>query len=402
LRQVLLNLVGNAVKFTSDGEVNMTAQLVGDDVDGIVTVELSVRDTGIGMSESTLEHLFDAFTQADSSTSRRYGGTGLGLAISRQLVELMGGTLHVTSAVGIGSTFSAVIPFPLGVVAEGAPETSDLTDVRVLIVDDNATNRLVLQEMVAGWGCTSSQARGADEALALLRTKVQEGEPIDVLLLDLSMPDIDGLALARMVRADPRLAQVPMIMLTSSAQRREAESAKQAGIVAYLTKPVRSAQLRTAMQGALGPMLMAPDGAELSMGHDGGDREASASMAAARTVLLVEDNVVNQKVLSAMLGSIGYRVDSVATGVDALKALDRHHYEAVLMDCQMPEMDGYQTTQELRQREGSVRHTHVIAVTASAMAADRARCLDAGMDDYLTKPIKSKDLAAKLMYWQER
>ncbi len=408
LRQVLLNLLGNAVKFTSEGEVNLTARVLDSSVDGIATIELAVRDTGIGMSAATLEHLFDAFTQADSSTSRRYGGTGLGLAISRQLVELMGGTLGVTSELGVGSTFTAVIPFPVVAVTTSAPAAVDLTDVRALIVDDNATNRRVLREMITGWGGLATEAKGAVEAMALLRAGAHEHTPIEVVLLDLSMPDIDGYALAEMVLSDPKVAHIPMIMLTSSAQRGEAESAMQAGIVAYLTKPVRAAQLRGAINLALGTSALGADAdthAASSNGNGNGNgKRVDRPMITADSpmVLLVEDNVVNQKVMTAMLAGIGYGVETAANGSDALDALAANRYAAVLMDCQMPVMDGYQTTQELRLREGTDRHTHVIAVTASAMAVDRARCLIAGMDDYLSKPIRSKELEAKLMFWQDQ
>jgi PAS domain S-box-containing protein len=423
LRQVLLNLLGNAVKFTATGEVNVSAQLAHDEVDGVVSVELLVRDTGIGMTGESLEHLFDAFTQAESSTSRRFGGTGLGLAISRQLVELMGGILSVTSEVGVGSTFVAVIPFPVSEATVMGSVVTDLDGVRVLIVDDNVTNQRVLQEMVGGWGCLATNAGGVEQALRLLG-QVAATDDFDVILLDLNMPDLDGYDLARMVRADPRLADIPMIMLTSSAQRGEAEKTEQAGIVAYLTKPVRSALLHSAMSSALQAVSAGPPGVAASSaaappaaappvavapvaGPPVSGPEATELVASSppgpfddeSTVLLVEDNVVNQKVFSAMLASIGYRVDVAENGFDALEAMERHHYGAVFMDCQMPVMDGYQTTEKIREREGADRHTKVIAVTASAMASDRDRCLDAGMDDYMTKPLKAVDLAAKLTFW---
>jgi PAS domain S-box-containing protein len=399
LRQVLLNLLGNAVKFTSEGEVNMTARVTDDEVSDGVAVELSVRDTGIGMTQASLGHLFDAFMQAESSTSRRFGGTGLGLAISRQLVELMGGTLRVTSEPGVGSTFSAVIPFPIGIATANEVEAVALAGVRVLIVDDNVTNQRVLEDMVVGWGCIASTADGAEQAMRQLRDGADGAHRFDVILLDLNMPDIDGYGLAGMVRADLRLADSPMIMLTSSVPRNQGKSTEPTGIVAYLTKPVRAAQLRAALNSALAP----PVEALQSPPHVADPVPASAGPAAdSEIVLLVEDNVVNQKVFTAMLASIGYRVDIAVNGFEALEALDRGRYSAVFMDCQMPVMDGYQTTGKLREREGTDRHTLVIAVTASAMAADRARCLDAGMDDYLTKPIKTKDLAAKLHYWLER
>ncbi len=428
LRQVLLNLIGNAVKFTAMGEINLSARRVDDGGSGLATIELSIRDTGIGMAGATLEHLFDAFTQADTSTARRFGGTGLGLAISRQLVELMGGTLNVTSELGAGSTFVAVIPFAVG-TAVPHDDAANLVGVRALIVDDNATNRHVLREMVKGWGCVAVVAALADPAIALLLAAVAKAEPFDVMLLDLNMPEVDGYALARMVRADRRLAYIPMVMLTSSAQRGEAERTQQAGIVAYLTKPVRAALLRAAMaralNGALAGVQDFPSTVELPRTEgftNGGNVASDGPLIAPDTrlaspipplpipaapspsggtsvVLVVEDNVVNQAVLTAQLASIGYRADVAENGFDALEAMNRQHYAAVFMDCQMPVMDGYETTRALRQREGDQRHTCVIAVTASAMVADRDRCLEAGMDDYLTKPIKASDLLAKLTYW---
>jgi PAS domain S-box-containing protein len=415
LRQVLLNILGNAVKFTAAGEVNMRA-LVGDSkVEDGVVVEISVRDTGIGMSGDSLDHLFDAFTQAESSTSRRYGGTGLGLAISRQLVELMGGKLNVTSEAGSGSTFTAVIPFPLGPVELDGIGPANLAGTHALIVDDNLTNQRVLHEMLTGWGCTAVSAEGVEKALEILRGNVDGIQPFDVILLDLNMPDLDGYDLARMVRAEPRFAQMPMIMLTSSAQRGEAQKTQELGIGAYLTKPVRSAQLLSAMARVLefaAPAASSPPGRTPAAGCDqlprsdhheaaSGDLERSdvAERIAKSSVLVVEDNLINQKVFTAILTSIGYRSDVAVNGFEALEAIESNHYDAVFMDCQMPVMDGYETTQKLRQREGTDRHTCVIAVTASAMAADRARCLDSGMDDYMTKPINAKDLAAKLTHW---
>jgi two-component system, sensor histidine kinase and response regulator len=304
--------------------------------------------------------------------------------------------------------------------------------VRALIVDDNFTNQRVLQEMILGWGSTAVVADGAEQGLVLMRLAVTQGRPFDVLLLDLNMPDIDGYGLARMVCADPSLAHTPMVMLTSSAQRGEAERTRRAGIVAYLTKPVRSARLRGALNLALGPTADPPrvtsvtlpdpdDGvsvltngnavltngdAELTNGagwefseprHAGPDPHSPGS--AAGSVLVVEDNRTNQKVLTALLASLGYHADVAANGVDAVEAVRLHDYAVVLMDCQMPVMDGYEATEKLREIEGADRHTCVIAVTATAMAADRDRCLAAGMDDYLAKPLSLDSLAAVLAHW---
>jgi PAS domain S-box-containing protein len=418
LRQVLLNLLGNAVKFTSAGEVNLTARLAGGATGRAAMVELTVRDTGIGMSAETRVHLFDAFTQADSSTSRRYGGTGLGLAISRQLVELMGGTLNATSELGAGSTFTALIPFALGVTPSRA-DTADLAGVRVLIVDDNHTNQRVVEEMVASWGCISAVADGAREAITLLHEASGEGRAFDVALVDLNMPEFDGYDFARMLRADPGLAQTPMVMLTSSAQRGEAEASREAGIVAYLTKPVRAGRLRGALDVALAPagaaivptsLLEPPESREIdpAPGYRASLRSSVAREPAPsnddaplprRSVLVVEDHVVNRRVVMAMLTSLGYRAEVAGNGAEALEAARRNDYAAVLMDCQMPVMDGYEATRKLRQREGSERHTCVIAVTATAMAADRGRCLAAGMDDYIVKPLTVDSLAAVLARW---
>jgi PAS domain S-box-containing protein len=415
LRQVLLNLLGNAVKFTPAGEVNLSARLHSVADAQTANVELSVRDTGIGMAPESLEHLFDAFTQAESSTTRRYGGTGLGLAISRQLVELMGGTLNVTSAPGAGSTFTVLIPFLVDDRARSQIHVADLVGVRALIVDDNLTNQRVLKEMVVGWGCSAAVADGADAALALLREAVNTADPFDVLLLDLNMPDVNGYGLAEMVLADPAVARTPMVMLTSSAQRGDAESSRQAGIVAYLTKPVRSAKLRDALNVALSagppdsPAITARDArreaANAGVADDlelpgaaAKDAGATAPLTA-RRVLVVEDNHVNQTVLSAMLASLGYRSDVAVNGADALAAIARIDYTAVLMDCQMPVLDGYEATERLRRLQGPDRHTCVIAVTASAMASEHDRCLSVGMDDYLVKPHTVEELAAVLARW---
>jgi PAS domain S-box-containing protein len=423
LRQVLLNLLSNAVKFTAEGEVNVTARAVGEAKEGRLHVEIEIRDTGIGMPSASLEHLFDAFTQADSSTTRRYGGTGLGLAISRQLVELMGGTLTVTSQPGAGSSFTTVIPFLLGASQADTTDPPPLDGVRVMIIDDNVTNQRVLQEMVAGWGGTAVTAGGAAEAMALLGQSRAQAAPIDVVLTDLHLPDIDGYGMARLVRADPQLSSTPILMLVSSMGRGNLGENEATGITGYLTKPVRSAQLRAALGHALGL------GPALDLGEDAGrtthtDLEAAqptkpssgtpgtetdsgpgriptvrASRVGSLTLLLVEDNVVNQKVVLARLARLGYTADVAVNGAEALEHLERHRYAAVLMDCQMPVMDGYEATSRLRRIEGSSRHTPVIALTALAMTADRARCIASGMDDYLAKPVQVEDLVAALERW---
>ena len=420
VRQVLLNLLSNAVKFTSEGEVDVAARLLGETVAGSleVEVEIEIRDTGIGMTPANLEHLFDAFTQADSSTTRRFGGTGLGLAISHQLVELMGGTLTVTSEPDVGSSFTAVIPFLLGPSAADASGPSSLDGIHALIIDDNETNRRVLQEMVIGWGGTAATADGAHQALDVLRESLAEATPFDVLITDLNMPDIDGYGVAQRVHGEPRLADIPIVMLVSSAQRGNAERDDQFGIESYLSKPVRSSQLRSALEraldrthtgsrpiGEISPAIaeISPAIADIPNQLSGaGLRPASpvpTPPLESRTLLLVEDNEVNQKVVLARLSRLGYSADVAVNGAEALEQLERKRYGAVLMDCQMPVMDGYEATSRLRRLEGSDRHTPVIALTALAMTADRARCIASGMDDYLAKPVQVDDLVTALERW---
>jgi PAS domain S-box-containing protein len=388
LRQVLLNLLGNAVKFTSTGEVGVQARVVDSD-EQQVTVELEVHDTGIGIDPQSLDRLFEAFSQADASTTRRYGGTGLGLAISRQLVELMGGTLTVRSTPGRGSTFTARLPFPRSDSEVKAPRAVDLHGLRVLVVDDNATNRLVLDRLLVSWGCLPDAVDGAERGLERLVSAALSGTPYDVMLLDLNMPDLDGYELARRATQDPRLTGLRLVMLTSSGQRGEAERAAEVGVAGYLTKPVRSAQLHGVLVTVLG-RTPAPTKDVVTTSHPS---------ARGSRLLLAEDNPVNQKVAQLTLQQLGYAVDVVSDGAQALAALANGSYDAVLMDCQMPVMDGFAATRELRLREAAGPRTPVIALTASAMASDRERCLRAGMDDYLSKPIRSEDLAVVLRRW---
>jgi PAS domain S-box-containing protein len=415
LRQVLLNLLGNAVKFTPEGEVNLAARLVGHDSQGRVQVELSVRDTGIGIPQEQLEQLFGAFVQAESSTSRRYGGTGLGLAITSQLVELMGGTMDVTSELRLGSTFRAVIPFTV----EDSPTTgtgpADLFGRHVLVVDDNVWSRLLLADMIAEWGCTVTTAETAVHTLALLRN---EGRSFDVVVVDLDVPGIDPAELARTIRSRQEGGDIPIITLTGPDHGGELDTVPDA-TMASVSKPIRSARLHAALsqacgQPASGPpqrsVLTAPVHPDVSPNAAGDQREVvtadgptlpvAGSAPASTRVLIAEDNIVNQKVLAAMLSSMGYTADMAGDGFEVLAALERRDYPIVFMDCQMPQMDGFAATEQLRSREGAGKHTYVVAVTASAMVDDRTRCLDAGMDDYLTKPFDLEQLASTIDRWR--
>jgi signal transduction histidine kinase/DNA-binding response OmpR family regulator/HPt (histidine-containing phosphotransfer) domain-containing protein len=394
VRQVLVNLLGNAVKFTGAGEVELSATVVDSDPKR-VTVEFVIRDTGIGMMAESLERLFDGFSQADNSTTRRFGGTGLGLTISRQLVQLMGGELRVESTMGVGSTFTVRLPLARSSAVPPQTVQVELRGLRTLVVDDNATNRRIVLGMLRAAGCSASAASDATEGLALLRAGVEDGIPYDVALLDLNMPGVDGLMLARTVRADVSLQGTRLLLLTSSAQRATREESEEAEIDGFLTKPIRAAQLR----GMLATVVSPPAGAaSVPNPRPPGTGPSGAEPPSSR-VLLAEDNLVNQKLAVHILRRLGYEVDVVADGQLALDALAARDYDAVLMDCQMPVLDGYGATAQLRLREGDHRHTPVIALTASAMQSDKDRCMAAGMDDYLAKPVRAVQLGQVLAHW---
>jgi two-component system sensor histidine kinase/response regulator len=393
LRQILTNLLSNAIKFTAQGEV-----MVGVTLAEAPLVRFEVRDTGIGISPAVQERIFKAFAQADDSTTRQYGGTGLGLAIAKQLVEMMGGTLGVTSTVNQGSTFwftarllpaSATLPLP------SSPQ-ADLRDVRVLIVDDNATNRTILHEQLNAWDLYSRSAASGQQALTLLRAAVAEDMPYDLALLDSQMPDMDGLALARAIKADPALAAVRLVLLTSTGDSSEVQGATQMGIALTLTKPVRASQLYDGLVTVLHGAGASPPAPALSHHAPMGPQTLLSGR-----VLLAEDNPVNQELAMGMLESLGCAVTVAATGREAVAALMQAAYDVVLMDCQMPELDGLETTRMIRAQESQAGHQHrpIIALTANAFAQDREDCLAAGMDDYLSKPFTRDQLHAALAPW---
>jgi len=402
LRQVLLNLAGNAVKFTELGEVAISVSKESETKTHVM-VRFEVRDTGIGISKEEQKRLFQAFVQADGSTTRKYGGTGLGLVISKQIVEMMGGNIGIESEPYKGSTFWFVLRLekqPADAVTALTPAPrKDLQNLRVLIVDDNATNRKILVHQTTSWGMIPREAENGIIALDLLRVAAQNGESFDVALLDYNMPQMNGLELARAVKTDSRLSAVRLVLMPSSGNRGDGQAARETGISAYLTKPVRQSYLFdclvTAMGESVSENLSATNSGTLITRHS---LEENKSVAHTR-VLIVEDNVVNQKVTKRQVEKLGYQADIAADGAEALKALDKISYDIVLMDCQMPVMDGYEATVEIRRREGESKHTTIIAMTANAMQGDREKCLAAGMDDYIGKPIRFAEFQEVLQRW---
>jgi len=393
LRQVLANLINNAIKFTETGEVVLKVDLAGAD-DEQRRLTFSVEDTGIGIPPDQLSDLFLPFTQVDSSTTRRFGGTGLGLSISKSLVERMGGSLEVESQVGKGTVFRFEAVF------ESAPDDDDAPPIRhgtldkmtVLVVDDNKTNLRLLVELLGRWGCKTTTAANGQEALDLLHDP--DGTTnFDLAILDFSMPVMDGAALAAAIRSNPLLAAMPLILLTSMPEFGDGARMKKAGFNAYLTKPVKQSYLYDAILAVTAD----PDTAPVS--NDGAMVTRHTLNEARRSrlrILVAEDNEVNQKVTSRMLERLGYRCDLAENGQDALDALARSDYDVVFMDCQMPVMDGFEATRQIRLLEGENRRIEIIATTADALKGTRERCIESGMDGYISKPIDLDELAAVL------
>ncbi|HEV7731203.1 MAG TPA: response regulator [Candidatus Binatia bacterium] len=385
LRQILTNLIGNAIKFTPKGSVSVHVERV-DEAGSSVTVRFEVRDTGVGIADEARERLFQSFSQADNSMTRRFGGTGLGLVISRRLAELMGGDITFESTPGQGSVFVATARLePRPGVGQIDPRT--IPTIRVLCVDDDATNRLVLQRQLAGWRVEADVACGGHEALAQLEAALEADRPYDLAILDMAMPEMDGLELARRIKALPRIGMMRLAMFTSLGLREQAAAARAAGIESCLTKPVRpSALLRLLMGPVEAPVASLTTAVPAS--HVPTER---------RRLLVAEDNPVNQTLARHQLRKLGYEVDVAANGREAVVAVAQINYDAVLMDCQMPEMDGFEATAAIRTREaGTGRRLPIIAMTANAMQGDRERCLASGMDDYVSKPVTVSLLRAAL------
>ncbi len=387
LRQILLNLLGNAIKFTASGEVSLhlTVQVI-DDLDSI-GVRFAVRDTGVGMSAEEQARLFEPFTQADNSVSRRFGGSGLGLSICRRLVHLMGGTIQVESTPGVGSTFTVDLVLPRAAGAAGAlPDEFHrvVAGRRVLIVDDHPVDRSHVDRLLAGWNMPHHAVAEAGAALDHLRAEAASGRHYDIILIDSSLPDMDGLALAARIRATPGVGQPRLILLMANGRTLAESQLAENGIEHALAKPFRKQALLARLAGqharsSSTPPLFRP----------------SDPIQPRAKVLIVEDNAVNQRVAVGLLLREGFAVDAVSDGEDALTAIETEEYDLVFMDCQMPGLDGFAATRRLREREQRLGRARlpVIALTASATPADRIKCLEAGMDDYLTKPVQPRKLA---------
>ena len=395
LQQILLNLVGNALKFTERGEVTLRVERAGERADGL-DVAFVVTDTGIGMDGEARARLFQAFSQGDTSTTRRFGGTGLGLAICRRLVELMGGAIDVESAPGKGSTFRFVVPLTIGAPPADGP-TPDLEGLRVLVVDDNATNRRFLARLLANWNAECDVVADGRAALVALTRAAAAGRPWSVALLDMQMPDMDGLETARAIRRQSALDGVHLMMLTSWARPQLAVEAHDAGIAVCLPKPVRIGRLLQALTDVTAgdpSRLVAPSATPPpAVPVPTAAREPTAR------ILVAEDNLVNQTVIRRMLEKRGCRVEVVGNGAAAVQAVRARSYDLIFMDCHMPELDGFEATRAIRDGETGTRRVPIVAFTADAVADTRERCAAAGMDDCVTKPVTTEALARILARW---
>jgi len=399
LRQILVNLLGNAIKFTHFGEIVVQAEPV-EETDTHAAIRFAVNDTGVGIASDRLAAIFDRFTQADGSTTRQYGGTGLGLAISKQLVDAMGGKIGVESKPGVGSTFWFEIPLAKQShekrnTAPLALKPVNLMQARILVVDDNQTNRVVLTKNVEALGSRVDSVASGAKALETLRNAHRAGDPYHLVLLDMQMPGMDGEQTARAIKSDPAAKDVKIIVLTSMGQRGDAVRLEALGVSGYLLKPVKQQMLFDAVIAVWSNEE--EEGQNLVTRHTLTEKRKLGLR-----LLLAEDNSINQKLAVVLLQKVGYSVDAVENGAQALEKTKANQYSAILMDVQMPELDGLEATRQIREWEkGAGQHTPIIAMTAHAMAGDRERCLDAGMDDYVSKPLEPKVLFSALDRWAQ-
>jgi PAS domain S-box-containing protein len=399
LRQIVVNLVGNAIKFTEHGEVVLHVEVDQQDENSAL-LHFAVADTGIGIAREKLKTIFEAFQQADTSTTRRYGGTGLGLTICSRLIALMGGSVWAESQPGAGSTFHFTGRFGLSAEAPAAPKRRIVQGTRVLVVDDNETNRLILDEMLQNWGMAVTCVEGVDSAAAQLQSAKETGLPFELVLSDVNMPDRDGFDLAGEIQSDESLADAVILMLTSGDRSDEVQRARELGVAAYLRKPVKQSELFDAIVASLGVDATEPenDDAPVAAAFD----PESIELPPMR-VLLVEDSIVNQRLALGLLNRWGHSVTVAGNGVEAVLQVSQSDFDFILMDIQMPEMDGLEATRKIRVREEqyrsegkSDRHIPIIAMTAHAMKGDREVCLEAGMDAYVSKPVRSWQLLEEI------
>jgi len=401
IRQIVTNLVGNAVKFTQSGQILTTVDCrVQDGQKALLRV--SVRDNGPGIPAEKVGSLFEKFSQADSSTTRRYGGTGLGLAICKQLVDLMGGSIGVDSQPGGGSTFWFTLPLQLDARQSVPLPPSDLRDLRVLIVDDNEMSRQVIHEQITSWGMRNGGFGSADGLLEALYKAKKSGDPYHFAIIDYRVSGVEGATLGAAIKSDPEIRDTVVILLASIGHWSATRQLEGSRIDASLVKPVRQSQLMNTLATAWSKRLGKPflDGPKSDSSGTNGEPSATARFAGRMVrVLVAEDNAVNQKVADLMLRHLGLRADFAANGHEAVEMFAMAPYDLIFMDCQMPQMDGYEAAREIRRREGSGRRVAIVAMTAEAMAGARETCLVAGMDDYIAKPVKRKDLLEKLEKW---
>ena len=401
VRQILSNLIGNAVKFTGEGEVVVRAEL--DEREGVAfpaqrpNIRFSVRDTGIGISPAAQARLFDAFSQADSSTTRKYGGTGLGLAISKRLCELLGGEMNVQSAPGRGSEFWFAIPLQVRSDKSTPVDTRRFAGMRALVVDDNATQRQSVERQLHSMGMVSDSVSGGGEALEKLFDAQTDGLAFTVVLLDRDMPDISGMQVAEAMSSDLALRSIPRILLTTLGSVPSEAELDAAGIHGYLTKPIRRSRLSDMLTALCDTPVP-----RVEMARELSSRVVLPDFQGAQRILVAEDNTINQTVVIRLLARLGYKADAVANGREAIEALEQVPYDAVLMDCHMPEMDGYTATRIIRSAQSGRRSVPIIAMTADAMAGARDKTVAAGMDDYISKPIDFDVVEAVLAKWCPR
>jgi CheY-like chemotaxis protein len=401
LRQILLNLGGNAIKFTSQGEIQVAVYLESE-TETQVKVRFNVRDTGIGIPEDKIGILFTAFQQVDASTTRKFGGTGLGLAISKRLTELMGGEIGIISQEGMGSTFWFTVVLEKQDETTRKKEVQPLTDLcgqHILIVDDNATNREVLGLILKSWGVRFEEADSGKHALELLKNAVQREDPFRLAILDMQMPEMDGETLGMTIRNDPLLKDLLLMMMTSLGTRGDAGRMEKIGFQAYLSKPVKQSELYGCLTRVLSSLSVVkkeePPQLIITKHTVREDQRTNYR------ILLAEDNLINQKVALKILSKLGYPTEVAANGQEAIDALENQPYDLVLMDVQMPVLDGFEATAAIRSGKTKTPNPRIpiVAMTAHAMQGDREHCLEAGMDDYLAKPISSQELREILERW---